>query len=183
MPPDGPSTSGRSELSEEVERLEPDIPHRGPCRTPSESVLHNDERFYDNIIPPGLWQEKNGRFQSLDGVVISVIAVCGLMIGIADDGYIRPIYNENHKMVVIREKDKIVREITPEQAERLHINQPMPNRRRVPNVPIGPNVHNEPNVHNGPNVHNVPNEPNMSAGPSRPSGDRKGRRKNKQRNN
>ena len=158
VPPGGPSTSGRSESPEKEDRFEP-----GAFRVSSEPVHFNDRKYDDTILPRGLWYEKNGHYQLLDGVSITAIGARGFIIGIADGGYIRPIYNENHKMVVVYEEDKRVREITPEQAERLLINRPIPDRT--------------------PTVHNVPNEPNMSAGPSRPSENLKGRSKNKKRHN
>ena len=156
VPPDGPSTSGRSELSEKEERFEPDIDHRGSFRVLSEPEVHVDERFQSNLIPAGLWYEKNGRFRPLDGILVSAVIRRGMIIGFVEGGYLRPIYNENHKMVIIYENNKRVREITPQQAEQLRINQ---------------------------RLLNVQSEPNMSAGPNRPSGDRKGRRQNQQRYN
>ena len=139
VPLGGPSTSGRSELDEELL---------------SEPELQNDEATQLNL-PSGLLYENNGHFLPLEGISITV-HVREFIVGILIDNYIRPIYDENHKMVVIHEGTQRVLEITPEQAERFRINKPMPNQH---------------------------NEANTTAGSSRPPRDRRGRRRNQQRHN
>ena len=157
VPPGGPSTSGRSEVSEEEENFEPDIARRSPFRVPSEPERMHIQNDQNDSIPINLWYEQNGRFQPVHGIFNNTVIARGFIIGLNIDNYIRPIYNANHEIVILHESTKRIVVLTPEQAELLHINQPMPN--------------------------NVPNESNMSPGPSRPSRDRRNRRRNQQRRN
>lgn len=87
-------------------------------------------------IPDNLFYKDGDRFERLDAY--SLARVPGCTYGRIVDGFVRPIYNDKHKMVIVDDEDFTVFEIDDEEANRRGINQPVP-KTKPTKPPLPPN--------------------------------------------
>ena len=122
VPPGPPSTSGRSHTTEAEEDSDERFLQHSVFKAPTDSGLHPDMRLHGRVVPDDLLFKENDRFVPLRSAFAS--ANYGTFtIGKLENGYVLPIYNQNHKMVIIDDRDKSVIEISPEEADSLGINK------------------------------------------------------------
>ena len=76
------------------------------------------------IIPDNLFYIENDRFVPLQAYALA--RAFGCIYGRIENNIVRPIYNRDHKMVVVDEDDLSVHVIDKEHADNLGINKPLP---------------------------------------------------------
>lgn len=145
-PREGPSTSRHSDETDDTyehrqfippsearhhnqpdtrpEEIEDQIFGRGHFIPPEEAGLHPDMRLPALEAPSNLLYEKNGNFYPLR--VFASATLSHYTLGRIENGYVRPLYNQHRKMVIINDKDNTLHEITEKDADELGINKPLP---------------------------------------------------------
>ena len=152
VPEGGPSTSGRNEHNEYNEHNEREseadqfnrILHNNKFAATSDSGLPPNRKLHAKQLQHNLLYEKDGQFLPLG--VCTAAKFGHYMFGRIENGYIRAVYNQNHKMVIIDIEDESVYEMSPKEAEEVGINKavrdqphgpptfPLP--MRVPRLPV-----------------------------------------------
>ena len=132
VPEGGPSTSGRDhthllpeeELSSKVRSLDypnSDNATSSACEALSMSGVDINRINRAHGVPDKIYYRKNGRLEKLSTFVS---AICHhYTLGRIVDGFIRPLYSENGKMVIVDNRDGSLRVINKEQAAKLGINR------------------------------------------------------------
>ena len=93
--------------------------------------LRGDTNYRDVEFVPGLYYIKQNHLAPLTGDYAAANRA-GFMIGRIVDGYVRPIYNKNHQIVIVRENDRQIFVVTQEQAEAFGVNKPLPSSFMAP---------------------------------------------------
>ena len=138
VPKGGPSTSGRDhthllpeeEISSKVRSL--DHPNSenaisSACEAISMSGVDFNRIQQAHEVPANLYYIKNGRLEQLSTFVSAISD--HYTVGRIVDGFVRPLYSENGKMVIVDNRDGSLHVINKEQAANLGINRAyIPNR-------------------------------------------------------
>ncbi|XP_033224015.1 uncharacterized protein LOC117177439 [Belonocnema kinseyi] len=117
-PRGGPSTSRRSGENESSYENRQCIPQN------EAEVQPKTKLSGAQIVPDNIFYEKDGIFFPLD--IFIAATKHHFTYGRVENGYVRPIYNKNRKMVIIDCIQKSVHEITAQEAEKMGINKPIP---------------------------------------------------------
>ena len=104
-----------------------------PCAGGSDGVLlrHvSNRRMYptrgDQV--PSYFYKENGEFISINPPKYHSVIRNGKLVGIIMDGIVRPIYNADHKIVILSEDRREERVVSLAYAEKLGVNQAVPDK-------------------------------------------------------
>ena len=123
VPPCEPSTSGR-EISPE-RSVTPHMVEKAGIKH-KKGILQYEPKYN----PEGLFYEENGVYHKVNRET-RVIEKYGFVIGIAVNGYVVPVFNNYHDMVIAKDNDyKIQYFVTQQQAKGLGVGE------RIPGEPV-----------------------------------------------
>lgn len=91
-----------------------------PRVQPRDVMEHGKEEKNNDLF----YKNEKGQYMPLINRSHGAATRDNKIIGIIIDKYVRPIYNRNHKMVMLRENDRKQIQVSLEYAERLGVNTP-----------------------------------------------------------
>ena len=167
VPEGGPSTSGRNERNEQDEYISEELQFRNflqnnKFRVTADSGVPHEKKVRAHTIRNDLLYEKDGQFLPLQ--IFTSVSAEHYTFGRVENGYIRAIYNQNHKMVIIDDRNDSLHEMTPEEAAEVGINSSIYERYEPKSPPRAPG-------------------PSGPPGPYGPPEHSRGRRRNQKRKN
>ena len=124
VPPCEPSTSGR-EISPERAATPHMIENAGIRHR--KGVLHSEPTHN----PDGLFYEENGVYHKVKRET-RVVERFGFVVGKAENGYVVPVFNNKHDMVIAKDNDYTIQYfVTQQQARGLGVGERIPGERVI----------------------------------------------------